>query len=243
MISIFWKEITSFWSSLIAYIVIGIFLGITGLFLWVFTDTSILNNNYATLNSFFELAPYVFLFLIPAITMRALAEEFQRGTIEFLGTKPLTYTEILLGKFFANCLLVTIAILPTLIYYYSLKQLASPTGNIDHGAILGSYLGMLLLAYVFISIGLFSSVWSNNQVTGFLLGAFLCFFFHWGFFYLSSLPVFSSGFELFVQKLGIQYHYASISRGLVDSRDIVYYFSVIVFFLITTIVVLKKRIG
>lgn len=243
MISIFWKEISSFWSSLIAYIVVGIFLGITGLFLWVFTETSILNNNYATLNSFFELAPYLFLFLIPAITMRALAEEFQRGTIEFLGTKPVTYNQIVLGKFLANCLLVTIAVLPTLVYYYSLNRLASPIGNIDHGAIIGSYIGMLLLAYVFISIGLFSSAISSNQVTGFLLGAFLCFFVHWGFFYLSGLPLFSSGFELFVQKLGVQYHYASISRGLVDSRDIIYYFSVIVFFLILTVFVLKKRVG
>ncbi|MBC7883837.1 MAG: gliding motility-associated ABC transporter permease subunit GldF [Saprospiraceae bacterium] len=241
MISIFKKEIHAFFSSLIAYLVIGVFLVSVGLFMWVFADTSVLDYNFATMDQLFSIAPLVFLFLIPAITMRSFAEEKSNGTIEFLFTKPLTIYQIIIGKYLANFSLVIFALIPTLIYYYSVYQLGSPVGNLDSGAIIGSYIGLFFLSGAFVAIGMFASTLTGNQITAFILGAFLCFIFHWAFLYIARMPVFTAGLDLFIQKLGINYHYNSISKGLVDTRDIVYFISVILVFLYGTVTILDHR--
>ena len=241
MFSIFKKEIHAFFSSLIGYLVIGVFLISVGLFMWVFSDTSVLEYNFATMDQLFSIAPLVFLFLIPAITMRSFAEEKSKGTIEFLYTKPLTSFEIIAGKFFANFVLVSFALLPTAIYYYSVYQLGSPVGNLDTGAILGSYAGLFLLSASFIAIGMFASTLTDNQIVAFVLGAFLCFFFHWAFTYIARMPVFTTTLDLFIQKIGINYHYNSMSKGLLDTRDILYFFSVIFVFLFGTDTVMENR--
>lgn len=241
MLSIFTKEISTFFASLIAYIVIGVFLIMVGLFMWVFPDTSVLYYNYASMETLFSLAPMVFMFLIPAITMRSFAEENNRGTMEFLSTKPLKAWDIILGKFFANWMLVAFALIPTLLYYYSVYQLGSPKGNLDTGGIIGSYIGLFLLAGTFVAIGLWSSSMTNNQIIAFIIAAFLCFLVYFGFTYLSQLPIFSVSVSVLIQKLGISDHYTQISRGLLDSRDILYFVSSIAIFLILTrLSILKK---
>lgn len=241
MLSVYWKEVNSFFSSLIGYMVIAVFLIMIGLFMWVFSETNILDYNYATLEQLFSIAPLVFLFLIPAVTMRSFAEENQKGTIEFLATKPLTDLQIVLGKYFANLTLVLFAILPTLVYYYSVYNLGSPVGNLDSGGILGSYIGLSFLAAVFTAIGMWASSITNNQIVAFILGAFLCFFFHWAFSYLSLLPIFSGGINAFISKIGINFHYSSISRGVLDSRDIIYFISMIIVFILATLTSLSRR--
>jgi len=241
MWSIFSKEINTFFSSLIAYIVIGVFLIILGLVMWVFPDTSLLNYNYASLDQLFDLAPIIFMFLIPALTMRSFAEENQTGTIELLVTKPITDLSIIFGKYLACTFLLVLAVLPTVIYYYSIYQLGSPPGNLDSGAIFGSYLGLILLGQVFVAIGVFSSSISDNQIVSFVLAIFLCFFFYWGFNYLSRLPFFMGKNDDLVEMLGIDYHYFSISRGIIDTRDLLYYFSLTAIFLTLTYLVLQKR--
>ncbi len=241
MLSIFLKEVNSFFSSLIGYIVIGTFLVLTGLVMFVFPDSSILNYNYATLEQLFSNAPRIFLFLIPAITMRSFAEEQQSGTIEFLATKPLSDLQIILGKYLASLLLVAFALLPTLLYYYTTHTLGSPKGNLDSGAILGSYIGLFLLAGTFAAVGLFASSLSANQIVAFILGALLCFMLHWGFDVFSSLPLFTGKGDDIVQMLGVNYHYASISRGILDTRDVVYFFSIIAFFIMLTATSLGRR--
>jgi ABC-2 type transport system permease protein len=241
MLSVYWKEVNSFFSSLIGYLVIAVFLIMIGLFMWVFSETNILDYNYATLEQLFSIAPLVFLFLIPAVTMRSFAEENQKGTIEFLATKPLTDLQIVSGKYLANLTLVMFALLPTLIYYYSVYNLGSPTGNLDSGGILGSYIGLSFLAAVFTAIGMWASSITDNQIVAFILGAFLCFFFHWAFSYLAMLPVFTGGLHIFISKIGINYHYSSISRGVLDSRDIIYFISIIIVFMLATLTSLSRR--
>ena len=241
MLAIFKKEINSFFSSLIGYVVIAVFLILTGLLLFFFRSTSLLEQNIASLDQLFDLAPKIFLFLIPAITMRTFAEEQQNGTIEFLTTKPLRDMQIIFGKYWACLLLVAFALIPTLIYFITIYQLGSPKGNLDSGAIAGSYIGLLLLGAVFVSIGIFASSLTNNQIISFLMAAFLCFFVHWGFDYLSELPVFLGNGDDIVQMLGMDYHYRSISRGIVDLADVVYYVSTITLFLLLTKLVLEKR--
>ncbi len=241
MFSIFKKEINTFFSSLIGYIVIGIFLLLTGLLLWIFPDTSLLNQNVASIDQLFDLAPMIFTFLIPAVTMRLFAEENQTGTIEFLTTKPLTDWAIIGGKYFAGVALVALALIPTLVYYITMYQLGSPKGNLDSGAIAGSYIGLLLLGSAFVAIGLFASSLTNNQIVSFLIAAFLCFFMHWGFDFFSRLPIFSAKGDDIVQMFGITYHYQSISRGVVVLSDIVYYFSIIGLFLLATKMSLESR--
>ncbi len=241
MLAIFKKEINSFFSSLIGYVVIAVFLILTGLLLFFFRSTSLLEQNIASLDQLFDLAPKIFLFLIPAITMRTFAEEQQNGTIEFLTTKPLRDIDIIFGKYWACLLLVAFALIPTLIYYITIYQLGSPKGNLDSGAIAGSYIGLILLGAVFVSIGIFASSLTNNQIISFLLAAFLCFFVHWGFDYLSELPILLGNGDDIVQMLGMDYHYRSISRGIVDLADIVYYGSAITLFLLLTKLVLEKR--
>ncbi len=241
MISVFLKEINSFFSSFIAYIVIAVFLVMTGLFMWVFNDTSILNFGYATLDQLFAIAPMIFLFLIPAITMRSFAEEHQRGTIEFLATKPLSDIDIVLGKYFANLGLVAFALLPTLLYYYSVHSLGSPVGNLDSGGILGSYIGLFFLSGVFVAIGMWTSSLTDNQIVAFILGSFFCFLFHWVFDFISDISVFSGMADGFISKMGIAHHYDSISRGVLDSRDVIYFLSIIFVFIVATLTSLSKR--
>ncbi|MCL7762905.1 gliding motility-associated ABC transporter permease subunit GldF [Polaribacter sp. Z014] len=231
MISILKKEFNSFFSSTIAYLVIGVFLLMNGLFLWVFKgDFNILNAGFADLNSFFFFAPWVFLFLIPAITMKSFADELNSGTIELLKTKPISDWQIVLGKFLASLLLVVVALIPTLTYVYTIYQLGNPIGNLDFGSTIGSYLGLLFLAATYTAIGLFTSTLSKNQIVAFILGVFITFFLYYGFDAISN----SLGNDLTIKKMGINEHFKSISRGIIDSRDIVYFLSVTIFFLFIT---------
>ena len=240
MYSIFKKEIRSFLSSLIAYVVIIVFLLIVGLFTWVFADGNILAQGYASLDTLFFMAPWIFIFLISAITMRSFSEEINQGTFEILSTKPITDFQIILGKYLVAVCLVAFSVLPTLLYFYSVYQLGLPKGNIDMGATWGSYIGLILLGGCYASIGIFSSAATSNQIVAFVLGMFLCFFFYVGFQQISNLSLFG-GWDSFIQNLGIQYHYDSISRGVVDSRDLVYFGSLISFFLGLTYIVLDSR--
>ncbi len=216
MWGLFFKEINTFFSSLIGYITIGVFLMALGLVLWVFPDTSILNYPIATLQPLFSLAPFILLFLLPALTMGALAEERQQGTFEFLVTKPISDFSIVLAKYLAVMGLVFMSLIPTLIYYVSVHQLGSPVGNLDIGQVIGSYIGLFLLSAVFAAIGLFGSSLSNNQIVGFIIALALCAAMYWGFSVLSRFPLFLGGMDWVIEKMGIEYHYFSISRGLID---------------------------
>jgi ABC-2 type transport system permease protein len=225
------KEFNSFFASPIAYLVIGVFLLINGLFLWVFEDDlNILNAGFADLNSFFLLAPWILVFLIPAITMKSFADELNSGTIETLKTKPITDWQIVLGKFAASLLLIIVALAPTLTYAYTILELGNPIGILDIGSTLGSYIGLLFLAATYTSIGLFTSTFSKNQIVAFILGVFITFFLFYGFDAIASL--FSNSYT--VQLLGINEHFKSISRGVIDTRDIIYFISVTIFFLLLT---------
>ncbi len=241
MYSIYIKELRSFFSSTVAYVVIITFLVFISLFMWVFTDSSVLTYNYANLDQLFVYSPMIFLFLIPAITMRNFSEEYQKKTIEFLRTKPLKDSDVILGKFFANITLMIFTLLPTLIYYYSIYQLGSPKGNLDTGAIIGSYIGLFFLGASFIAIGMYASSLTSVQISAFILAAFFSFFIYWAFFYLSKLPLFVGTYDLIVQKIGLDYHYKSISKGLIDSKDIVYFISVISIFLVMTLQAFRSR--
>jgi len=236
--SILKKEITSYLSSLVAYVTIGVFLLVMGLFLWVFPDSGILDYGYASLDSLFNTAPYLFMFLIPAITMRSLAEERREGTFELLLTRPLTDGQIVLGKFFASVALVLFALVPTLIYYVSVYKLGSPAGNIDTGAVVGSYIGLFLLGSCYTAIGLFASSVSKNQVIAFTIAVFLCFFFYSGFDSLSSLLSLQN---LGLENLGITQHYQSVSRGVLDTRDLAYFMCLSALFIWLTLVVIRVQ--
>jgi ABC-2 type transport system permease protein len=241
MLSIFFKEINTFFSSLIGYIVIGVFLVLMGLMMWVFPDYSVLDNDYANLDTLFSIAPMVFMFLIPAVTMRTLAEETQTGTIELLVTRPISDWQIVGGKFLACFALVAFALVPTVLYYITVYQLGAPPGNLDSGGILGSYIGLLFLAGAFVTIGIFASSLTNNQIVAFVLATFLCFFVYLAFDFLSRLPVFFGKTDDIVQSFGIQHHYKSVSRGVLDTRNVVYFLSVIALFLAATVLSLGKR--
>jgi ABC-2 type transport system permease protein len=239
VLSILKKEIISYLSSLVAYVTIGVFLLVLGLFLWVFPDSSILDYGYAGLESLFSTAPYLFMFLIPAITMRSLAEERKEGTFELLFTRPFKDWEIVLGKYFACLLIVLFALLPTLVYYFSVSTLGTPQGNIDSGAVIGSYIGLFLLGAVFAAIGLFASSITKNQIIAFTVAVFLCFFFYSGFDSLSQLLSLQ---ELGLQSLGITQHYQSVSRGVLDTRDLVYFILLAgIFTWLTLFVLIKQR--
>ena len=240
MIQVLIKEFNSFLNSLIAYIVIGVFLTSIGLLMWVFPETSVLEYGYADMDTLFSLGPYVFIFLIPAITMRSFSEERKAGTLELLFTKPLSDWDILLGKFFANFMLVLVALLPTGIYYYAVYTLGNPVGNADTPGIIGSYIGLSLLGGVFCAVGILASSITRNQIIAFILAAFLCFILFAGFNAMATLNIWSSQ-VLLIKQLGIDYHYTSLSRGLVDSRDVVYFFSVAFLMLLITRIILGSR--
>ncbi len=240
MIQIFVKEFNGFLNSLIAYIVIGVFLTGIGMLMWVFPETSVLDYGYADMDTLFSLGPYVFIFLIPAITMRSFAEEKKIGTMEFLLTKPLSEWDIIMGKFLAGFVLVLVAVIPTLIYYYSVYLLGEPSGNIDTPGVVGSYIGLVLLGGVFCSIGIFASSITPNQIVSFVAAAFLCLIFYSGFDSFSSL-VTQGGWALQIKQLGILDHYDSMSRGLIDSRDLLYFLSITGLMLLLTKTVLSSR--
>ena len=232
MIAILKKEFNSFFASPIAYLVIGVFLVINGLFLWVFEDDfNILNAGFADINSFFYLSPWVLLFLIPAITMKSFSEEFQSGTIETLLTKPISLWKVVLGKFWSVFLLVTVAIIPTFVYVYSVSELGNPIGNIDLGSTVASYIGLLFLASSYAAVGLFSSTLSKNQLVSFLIAVILTFFLFYGFDAIASLFG-SNGYT--IQLLGFNEHFKSFSRGVIDTKDIIYFISITFFFLFLT---------
>jgi len=241
MLSILQKEITDFFNSLTAYITIGVFLLATGLFLWVFPDTSILDYGYAGLDSLFNIAPYLFMFLLPAITMRSIAEEKKEGTFELLATRPLTDWQIILGKYLASMVIVLLSLIPTLVYYISIYQLGVEKGNLDTGAVIGSYIGLFFLGGAFAAIGIFSSSISKNQIVSFIVAVFLCYFTFVGFEAISQLISLQS-YDTVITGLGINEHYQSVSRGVLDSRDLVYFLSFIAFFLVLTRVILGRRI-
>jgi ABC-2 type transport system permease protein len=231
------KEWNSFFGNLTGYISIIIFLLMSGLLFFVFPDTSLLDFGYASLNNFFTTIPWLLLFFIPTITMRSMADEYKTGTFELLKTLPLKPQQIVLGKFFGTIGIGCIAILPTITYAFTLQHLSSNNG-IDVGSTIGSYVGLILLSAVFIAAGICSSSYTNNTVVAFIAGAFACFIFFTGFDAISTLPFFKGNADYYIEMLGINFHYKSISRGVIDSRDIIYFFAVIYFFLFIT----KKNI-
>lgn len=240
MIHILSKEFNGFLNSLIAYIVIGVFLTAIGLLMWVFPETSVLEYGYADMDTLFSLAPYVYIFLIPAITMRSFSEEKRAGTMELLLTRPLSDWDIIIGKYLAGFLLVIFSILPTLIYYFSIRLLGDPQGNVDTSGVIGSYIGLILLGGVFCAVGIFASSITPNQIVAFIVAAFLCFIVFTGFDSISTINVWASN-ALVIKQLGILYHYQSMGKGLVDSRDLIYFFSVAFIFLLFTKLIIGSR--
>jgi len=233
MWSICKKETGQFFSSLTGYIAIILFLLINGMFLFLLSDSNIFDYGYASLDKFFDLAPWVFIFLVPAVTMRSFSDEFRTGTFEILKTRPVSSLEIVLGKYISVILVVFIALIPTLLYVMTIKTL-SVTGIIDNGGITGSYVGLLLLASVFAAISICCGSFTANAIVSFLLSAFMCLILYFGFNAMSSISIFSGNADYYIEMLGIDFHYRSISRGVVDSRDMVYFFSLIVFAIFIT---------
>ena len=233
------KELRQFFSSLTGYIAIIVFLLVNGLVLFVF-ENNILDFGYATLDRFFQLAPWILLLLIPAITMRSFAEEFKTGTYEILQTRPLSRWQIISGKYWGSFIVVIIALLPTIIYIFSIQRLSSNEG-IDTGATIGSYIGLFFLAAVFTSIGICCSSFTNNAVVAFIVSLIGCALLYYGFSAISKMPALSNGADYYVEMAGIDFHYRSISRGLIDTRDVIYFLSVIfLFFAITNRNLLKR---
>lgn len=240
MISILLREFNGFLNSLIAYMVIGVFLTAIGLLMWVFPETSVLEYGYADMDTLFSLAPYVYIFLIPAITMKSFAEEKRGGTMELLLTRPLSDWDIILGKYLASFLLVIFSILPTLVYYFSVRALGDPVGNVDTSGVIGSYIGLILLGGVFCAVGIFASSITPNQIVAFIVAAFLSFLLFSGFDSLSALNTWSD-WVLVIKQFGMLYHYQSLGKGLIDSRDLIYFFSVAFMFLLFTKTVIGSR--
>jgi ABC-2 type transport system permease protein len=241
MFTLFKKEINGFLNSLIGYIVIVVFLLVTGLFLWVFpVEFNILDFGYASIDGLFVLAPFVFLFLIPAITMRSFAEEKKSGTLELLMTQPLTDLQVILAKYFAGVVLVLFSLVPTLIYYYTVYKLGLPPGNIDSGGMWGSYTGLFCLGSAFVAIGIFASSVSDNQIVSFIIAIFLSAFLFMGFELIYTF-ILSGKIGLMVQSLGLNAHYSSMSRGVIDSRDVIYFISITALFILLTKLSLESR--
>ncbi|MFH4968154.1 gliding motility-associated ABC transporter permease subunit GldF [Gaetbulibacter sp. M240] len=230
MLSILKKEINSFFASPVGYLVIAIFLVLNGLFLWLFKGNfNILDYGFADLSAFFLLAPWILIFLIPAITMRSFSDEKKQGTLELLLTKPISISHIILGKYFAALALIIIALIPTLLYVYTVYQLGNPMGNIDLGSTMGSYFGLFFLVAAYTAIGVFASTFSSNQIVAFISAVFLCFFIYAGFEGIADFT-----FSDFIDQLGMKYHFNSMGRGVLDTRDIIYFLSITIFFLMLT---------
>ncbi|MFP5041483.1 ABC transporter permease subunit [Parasediminibacterium sp. JCM 36343] len=227
------KEWQQFFSSLTGYLAIIVFLLLNGLLLFVFPDSNLLDFGYATLGGFFNTTPFILLFLVPTVTMRSIADEYKGGTFEILKTLPLRPAQIVGGKFFGSLLIVVAALVPTVIYAVSIQALSS-IGGIDMGATIGSYFGLVFLGAVYTSVGICASSFTNNTVVAFIAGAFVCFLLYNGFDAISRLPVFKAGGDYYIEMLGIHAHYRSISRGVVDLRDMIYFVGLIVLFLLVT---------
>jgi len=235
MLAILKKEINSFFASPIGYLVIAVFLLLNGLFLWIFEgDFNVIDSGFADLSPFFLLAPWILLLLIPAITMRSFADEKKQGTLELLLTKPISHLHIVLGKYFGAFVLIILALIPTLLYVYTVYELGNPSGNLDIASILGSYFGLLFLIAAYTAIGIFASSITDNQIVAFIIAVFICFFFYIGF---EGLGNFTS--STFLDNLGMSAHFKSMSRGVLDTRDIIYFLSVTMFFILLT----KLNIG
>ena len=241
MFAILKKEVQSFFASPIGYLVIGIYLLANGLFLWVFKgDFNILDYGFADLSGYYFLAPWIFIFLIPAISMKSFSEEKKQGTLELLLTKPISTWQLVLGKYLGILALVCLALLPTLLYIYTVYQLGNPIGNIDLGATSGAYLGLLGIAMIYSAIGLFTSAISNNQIVAFIVAVILCFLLYFGFEGFAEYELLGvSSFD--IENLGIKAHFNSISRGVLDTRDVIYFISISVFFLFLTKLTLYKK--
>lgn len=240
MWTIFSKEIRGFFSSLTGYVVVVVFLLFNSFFMWVFPgQMNVLDNGYASLDSMFGLAPWAFLFLVPAITMRMIADEKRMGTLELLYTRPVSDLQIVLAKFLAAWTLVLLSLLPTLVFFWSVSQLGSPPGNIDSGGTWGSYTGLLLLGGIYAAIGIFSSSLTENQIVSFIIAVLLSFILYMGFGLLGGLAD-SGAISFLVSKVGIDHHYNSISRGVLDSRDLLYFLGVMLLFVMSTRLVLQS---
>lgn len=237
MFAIYRKEINAFFNSLTGYLVIVVFLTFIGLYTWVFPDTNVLDLGFADMETLFSFGPVAFLFLIPAITMRSFAEEKKDGTIELLMTRPVTDRQIILGKYFACTSLVVVSLLPTIVYYLTLVYLGNPQGNIDSAGVFSSYIGLILLGAVFTAVGIFSSVISGNQIVAFIIAVILCYFLYDGITRVASLSI-STGF---IGTLGLDYHYNALGKGLIDSRNILYFVSLIFAMLMSTGLVMGSR--
>ena len=240
MWSICKKELHQFFSNLTGYIAIILFLLVSGLFLFVLKDSNLFDFGYASLDKFFELAPWILIFLVPAITMRSLSEEFKTGTFEILQTKPLSKWQIIAGKYFSVLLVLAVVVVSTFIYIVTINKL-SATGSIDSGSITGSYIGLFLLAAVFAAIGICCSSYTSNAVVAFLLSGFTCLILYSGFNAVSKLPVFQGNVDYYLEMLGIDFHYRSMSRGVLDTRDLVYFISIIYLFLLIAVKNLHKK--
>ncbi len=240
MWSICKKELRQFFSNLTGYIAIILFLLVNGLFLFILKDSNLFDYGYASLDKFFELSPWILMFLVPAITMRSLSDEFRAGTFEILQTRPISKAQIVMGKYFSVLIVMLFVLVPTLIYVFTIKQL-NASGGIDTGGITGSYIGLFFLAAVFAAIGLCSSSFTNNAVVSFLISVFVCLILYFGFNAISKLPVFLGWADYYIEMGGIDFHYRSMSRGLLDTRDLIYFISLIFLFLVVTIKNLHKR--
>ena len=241
MFTVLRKEISTFFSTLTGYVVIIVFLVVNSLFMWIFKgDMNVLDNGQANLDTLFIMAPWIFLFLVPAITMRVFAEEKRSGTLELLLTQPIPEGHIVWAKYLGALALILFSLLPTLVFFYSVHRLGSPPGNLDTGGIWGSYLGLFLLAGVYASVGIFISSLTDNQIVSFIVSVAIAFFLYTGFDLITSMDLFGNLDNLLL-KLGINEHYKSIRRGVVDTRDLVYFGSVICIFLLGTKVKLLSR--
>ena len=239
MLTIINREINAFFSSIFGFIILGMFLTAIGLVCWVFPDSNIFDYGFADMNTFFALCPSILLFFVPAIAMKAFAEEKKQGTLELLLTKPISITQLVLGKYFAIILILILSLLPTLIYYFSIREIGSPKNNIDSAVIIGSYLGLILLGGVFAALSLFFSSITNNQIIAFVLAVFSCFILYFGFSSLSSLFE-SSSIKYFINLIGLDTQYQALGRGLIDSRNVIYLLSLIFFGVFSTVQMIKK---
>lgn len=241
MLSLIKKEVGGFFSSIVGYITIVIFLLSIGLFMWVLpSEMNVFDAGFSDMGFLFTNAPAIFLFLIPAITMRLFAEERRMQTMELLLTKPLTDFQIVMAKYLAGIVLLLFSLLPTLVYYYSIVQLGDPVGNIDSGGTIGSYIGLFFLGAGFLAIGLFASSITTNQIVSFLVAVVLCFFVYLGFDFIGN-NISSGELAYTIKNIGIEEHYLSIQRGVIDTRDLLYFISLIVVFLLGTKLSLKRR--
>jgi ABC-2 type transport system permease protein len=239
MKSLFLKEINAFFGSLLGYLVLALFLIALGLIVWVFPETSVLDYGYADLEALFTYTPYVFTFLVPALSMRAISEERKTGTWELLRTSPLSLVQIVLAKYLALVTLVWLAVLPTILYLFSTIQLGDPVGNIDQASFIGSWLGLLGIGAVFAAVGLVASALTSQQVVAFVIGVFMCFVLYFGFSAIADLQL--GLWSYWAEELSLSYHYINLSRGVIDSGDVFFLLGMIWFFLGSSVLILRNK--